>query len=109
MAFCWEGRPFHPSSAEASCLLTPSHWGSGAQRPGPGQVTPPVFHPKLVNFRAGFMTLRFVRLTGVQTIRGGGIQEGLSKLVAGTWGLQGQASSLHHQLFADCISLCCAG
>lgn len=33
------------------------------------------------------MRHRFVRLTGVQTIRGGGIQEGLSKLVAGTWGL----------------------
>lgn len=33
------------------------------------------------------MTHRFVRLTGVQTIRGGGIQKGLSKLVAGTWRL----------------------
>lgn len=87
MAFCWEGRPFHPSSAEASCLLSPSHWGSqGLSGLALGRSLH-VFHPQLVNFRAEFMRHRFVRLTGVQMTRGGGIQEGLSKLVAGTWGL----------------------
>lgn len=74
MAFCWEGRPFYPGSAWASCLLAPSHRGSqelsslALGEPLHGSM------PQFINFKAELMIHLLCKVDKGFMIKAGEIQ-----------------------------------
>lgn len=74
MAFCRKGRPFHPGSAWASCLLTPSHRGSQEQsslalgNPLHGSK------PQFINFKAELIVHLLCKVDRAYMIKAGEIQ-----------------------------------